>query len=409
MSYNGSGTFAINTAGNPVVTGTAISSTSFNGTMTDIASGLSNAITRDGQSPATANLPMGSNKITGLANGTATTDSATFGQAGQLGVYTPAGVGAVATTVQAKLRESVSVKDFGAVGDGVTDDTIALQKFLDACKDNKGYIPPGKYKITSSLFVYPQYGYNIEGAAWDNAGTTGTVIYNAGTGNAITLDNDPYVENFDSDIRFKNITVTGNALSLNGFYVRHCMIHLENVWSTNNGTNGIYLERGYSSSFKQVVCAQNAQNGLSINRAANAIHFDHCIFNGNGKSSDYAGCYISGFTDGYNYGIVFTACDFTGNGSTVAVGYGIIVQYARGISLIGCYGEANKTHNIYADSTTKNLTVQGCYWQDAACTITNVDGLIYENNHHQYVTAATSLSIDAGLPTGKNQTRIPAQ
>jgi hypothetical protein len=37
--------------------------------------------------------------------------------------YTPAGTGAVLTTVQAKLRESVSVKDFGAVGDGVTDDS----------------------------------------------------------------------------------------------------------------------------------------------------------------------------------------------------------------------------------------------------------------------------------------------
>lgn len=40
--------------------------------------------------------------------------------------FQQAGAGAVATTVQTKLRESVSVKDFGAVGDGVTDDTAEI-------------------------------------------------------------------------------------------------------------------------------------------------------------------------------------------------------------------------------------------------------------------------------------------
>ena len=36
--------------------------------------------------------------------------------------YLPNGIGAVTTNVQSKLRESVSVKDFGAVGDGIADD-----------------------------------------------------------------------------------------------------------------------------------------------------------------------------------------------------------------------------------------------------------------------------------------------
>ena len=43
--------------------------------------------------------------------------------------YMPAGAGAVATTVQAKLRESISVSGFGVVGDGATDDTAMFTAF----------------------------------------------------------------------------------------------------------------------------------------------------------------------------------------------------------------------------------------------------------------------------------------
>ena len=67
--------------------------------------------------------------------------------------YTPAGTGAVTTTVQAKLRQYVSPQDFGAVGNGSTDDTTALQAMFTAAK----YVDLGdsskNYKITSALTI----------------------------------------------------------------------------------------------------------------------------------------------------------------------------------------------------------------------------------------------------------------
>jgi parallel beta-helix repeat protein len=54
------------------------------------------------------------------------------------------------------LRESVSVKDFGAVGDGVADDTAAIQAAIDAINAAGGgdvLFPTGKYSITSQLTI----------------------------------------------------------------------------------------------------------------------------------------------------------------------------------------------------------------------------------------------------------------
>jgi len=62
--------------------------------------------------------------------------------------------GAVPRTVAVKLQESVSVKDFGATGNGTTDDTAAIQAAINAVSLAGGgtvYIPAGTYNITSNL------------------------------------------------------------------------------------------------------------------------------------------------------------------------------------------------------------------------------------------------------------------
>jgi hypothetical protein len=66
--------------------------------------------------------------------------------------YTPAGAGAVVTNVQAKLRESVSVKDFGAVGDGIVNDAAAIQTTLNSGAGDV-YVPDGVYLIDADLIL----------------------------------------------------------------------------------------------------------------------------------------------------------------------------------------------------------------------------------------------------------------
>jgi len=66
--------------------------------------------------------------------------------------YEPPFTGSVATNVEAKLAQYVSVKDFGAVGDGVADDTAAIQAAADTGYEI--FIPRGTFRVTDSI-VFP--------------------------------------------------------------------------------------------------------------------------------------------------------------------------------------------------------------------------------------------------------------
>ena len=77
--------------------------------------------------------------------------------------FTQSGTGAVQRTVESKLQDVVSVKDFGAVGDGVTDDTAAIQAAIDSLSPqslsvlySKGgtvYFPSGQYRVTDTIYL----------------------------------------------------------------------------------------------------------------------------------------------------------------------------------------------------------------------------------------------------------------
>jgi hypothetical protein len=154
---------------------------------------------------------------------TATINSAAATSADQVS-YTPAGTGAVITNVQAKLRQTVSVKDFGAVGDGVTDDTAAIQAAVTfaTANDKAVLLNDGEYKLTSAISI-----------------TAGVAIFGQGIGVSRLLCDDCNAFDISAGVFFVTLmdftianasryTITPNtntAISISGTSVSQCNWH----------------------------------------------------------------------------------------------------------------------------------------------------------------------------------------
>ena len=128
MSYNGSGTFNINTAGQPVVTGTVTSSTAFNALTSDLGTGLSTAITKDGQTVATARIPFAQGINSSLVTDATSTTTGSIITAGGVGIAKALFVGTtvnIAGTTTLAGVTATSITDSGLTAGRVTYATTA--------------------------------------------------------------------------------------------------------------------------------------------------------------------------------------------------------------------------------------------------------------------------------------------
>lgn len=132
--------------------------------------------------------------------------------------FLQAGTGAIARTAQDKMRDTISVKDFGAKGDGVTDDTNAIKAALAAVSAIGGGIvemPFGQYVITSTISVPPYV--LLRGQSWlpdpsNGAQVFATSIYvNFGAGMAVGSGNQAITLNHSSGIEGVTFYYPGQA------------------------------------------------------------------------------------------------------------------------------------------------------------------------------------------------------
>lgn len=179
MSYNGSGVAVINSTGQPVSANTLIEASVFNAFTADVATMLSTAICRDGQTTVTANLPMAGYKLTGLGAGNAAGNSLRYEQ-----LFTTGAVqllGAMDWVKGADIASAGTINLTTATGNGVhitgvtTITTVTLGTGMVRLVVFDGILTLTHHATTNNL----PGGVNITTAAGDRAiyWSDGTTVY----------------------------------------------------------------------------------------------------------------------------------------------------------------------------------------------------------------------------------------
>jgi Pectate lyase superfamily protein len=233
------------------------------------------------------------------------------------------------------------VRDYGAVGDGITDDTDAIQDAIDDLKNHDAlYFPAGKYKITDTLLISGKTNATL-------SGPRAQIICTSSTADAIKIYNSSYITLYGFFIMNSN---GGNGITLDA--APRTILREVNVWDCNKynlyatGSHWLTVDSSY---FR--MCGTN-YSSVYIGTGMNSVRFNSCIIS---RCDNTTGSSVE-CVAGYN--IVFTGCDV----SSSKIGFNITGTTC--VSIIGCYFENNETSIGFGDSThwPAFLTVDSCYF-----------------------------------------------
>lgn len=138
--------------------------------------------------------------------------------------YVKEAAGADVRDIPANTRKVISVKNFGAVGDGITDDSAAIQNAIDASAGKTIYFPPGTYIVNALQSVAVQQDKNhaspkkaclVMSSDMHLQGVAGASIIKAKS--SISTDSVPqYFNMFMSNTHDTNVSFEGLTFDLNG-------------------------------------------------------------------------------------------------------------------------------------------------------------------------------------------------
>lgn len=242
-------------------------------------------------------------------------------------------------------REGLSAADFGATGDGRTDDTAALQAALDAAfkRGRPGFlvIPPGTYRVSRPLTVA------FEQRGRDNV-TRLSGISGRGAQIVSTIQGEQPV-----------LRVSSRAV------VRFLLIEGLDIKGGGRETHGVQLEAEANGSYIYNACLRDL--------VVQGCGGDGCHVMGNVFESQLFNCYFRGNK---------------GNGATF--GHGRPAGILSSMHVMGCVFGQNGQHGAAIVNNAYDVGFHGCYFllngqyglsAENGCTLLSHCG--FENNHEK--------------------------
>jgi hypothetical protein len=298
-------------------------------------------------------------------------------------IYTPPFVGGVATTVSAKLAQTVSVLDFGADPTGATDSTAAIQAALNAGQ-KAVFVPPGNYKYSAlvmpTTFGFVFYGVGTAsvltqtgtGITWPSTGTSPPGYYEGyvrdlsfvalGSANGHTIDTqyaggltllNLYFGNMP--VGFDSIHVRGNTASTGDKYSHDVVIENLQIYTNTAGRAGIY----YDTTASDTSFTDFRMNGNFVAQ--------YCIFAANGAQS------ING-SNSHPYNALTNIMNIAGGAATALgmtftnvifdnaqSGDNVVLNNCNAPVLTGCWWEViSSGHNGLTLNNCRASCITGC-------------------------------------------------
>lgn len=267
-----------------------------------------------------------------------------------------------------------NVRDYGAVGDGNTDDTSAIQSAIDAAVSAQAsvggatvFFPHGSYLVSSTLTVRAS---NVNIMGMGSAGDSNKAGASAGSGTLITPS-----ASFADGTYVLDITSTSSTTPLSGNQIKN--IRIGKVATLSNTVHGLHWGAyrsvvedvfidsmsGYGAVYEgktgwnlyetktsRLQVRTCGSDGLRLNSGSTDMHFDMCVIHGNKNNLHCVSGASNHFVNCHFYSPIIDTTDATTRASS---GYNIWLQGSGSRSkFVGCKLEGADNHGVFLDATS---------------------------------------------------------